>query len=102
MILKSIDSKIGKVHCLRVNRLVKKTNGLLKKEPFTFVLTDVELKNLQKSIENTTGGVDEHLLAVPVRRVDRRKAINTVVDPKFDRRDESAISVFGTDLEIEV
>jgi hypothetical protein len=98
MIVKSINSKIGRVHCLRVNRVVKKTDGQLKKEPFTFVLTDVELKNLQKDIARVNGDVDEHLLAVPV---DRRVAHNSFIEPEHERRKENLI-LMGDDLEIEV
>lgn len=98
MIVKSINSKIGRVHCLRVNRVVKKTDGQLKKEPFTFILTDVDLKNLQKDIARVNGDVDEHLLAVPV---DRRVALNSVVSPENDRRKEDMI-LMDTGLEIEV
>jgi hypothetical protein len=97
MILKTKETKIGLVHCLRVERLVKKTDGRLKKEPFTFILTDYELRELQNSINDTIGIKDEHLLAVEIPKRERRKAINTVVEPEIERR-----NILGTALEIEV
>lgn len=104
MILKSIDSKIGKVYCLRVKRVVKKSDGRLKKEPFTFVLTDHELKQLQQNINENMGIMDEHLMAVPVIKPNRRKAINSVLAPEKERRNKKTddLGIFSTDLEIEV
>ena len=79
MILKSVKTKIGKLHYLKIDRLLKHTNKKFRKEAVQLIITEIDMKELYETLHDMYGE-KEHLLAVPVPAT--KKVTKKVKQPK--------------------
>ena len=81
MKIKSINSKVGKFHYIKVVRVLSDPKGKFRKESIQLILTDLEARNLNKMLNKRFGLCNkEHLLAVSVTK----KVVEEVKETKTE------------------
>ena len=70
MRFRTIKTRYGKLHYLKIKRLLENPNGKFRKEDVQMVLDGKDLKELYEHLHLIYDGAEEHFLAVPIEDIE--------------------------------